>query len=230
MTLILEFKGYEGEIITSEVTGSQRLKYDRKKPFTKEVVYQDYFKPSVEITVPKAYVIPQGRYDVIDLLKLNLVEMRRFEKDTTFSVECYRISNYETRKNAYEGHYPHYNTEVKISDKKVTFRKGDYLISANQPAIRYLLETLEPQAPDSFFNWNFFDTILQQKEGFSPYVFEDEALVILNSNPELKKEFEAKKQSDSNFAKNWYAQLNWIFEHSDHYEKAHMHYPIYRVK
>ena len=229
-TTILEFKGYEGEMITSEVTGSQRLKYDRKKPFTKEVVYQDYFKPSVEITVPKAYVIPQGRYDVIDLLKLNQVEMRRFEKDTTFSVESYRISNYETRKNAYEGHYPHYNTEVKISDKKVTFRKGDYLISTNQPAIRYLLETLEPQAPDSFFNWNFFDTILQQKEGFSPYVFEDEALEILNSNPDLKKEFEAKKQSDSNFAKNWYAQLNWIFEHSDHYEKAHMQYPIYRVK
>jgi hypothetical protein len=35
------------------------------------------------------------------------------------------------------------------------------------------LETLEPEAVDSFFNWNFFDTMLQQKEGYSDYIFED---------------------------------------------------------
>ncbi|MCB0388205.1 MAG: hypothetical protein KDD23_05780, partial [Winogradskyella sp.] len=42
----LKFKGFEGKMITSEVTGSQRLKYDRDKPFTKDVKYQNYFKPS----------------------------------------------------------------------------------------------------------------------------------------------------------------------------------------
>jgi hypothetical protein len=226
----LNFKGYEGERITSEVTGFQRLKYNRNKPFTKEVVYQNYFEPSLEVTIPKAYVVPQGWYNVIELLKLNNVDMKQFSKDTTISIESYRISKYETRKNAYEGHYPHYNTEVELSEKKVTYRTGDYLISTNQPAMRYLLETLEPTAPDSFFNWNFFDTILQQKEGFSPYVFEDEALEILNSNPDLKKEFEAKKRADSNFENNWYAQLNWIFEHTHHYEKAYLQYPIARVR
>lgn len=227
---ILNFKGYEGERITSEVTGFQRLKYNRKKPFTKEVVYQNYFQPSLEVTIPRAYVVPRGWHNVIELLKLNNVEMKRFSKDTTVTIESYRISKYETRKNAYEGHYPHYNTEVELSEKKVTYRTGDYLISTNQPAMRYLMETLEPTAPDSFFNWNFFDTILQQKEGFSPYVFEDEALEILNSNPDLKKEFEAKKLADSNFENNWYAQLNWIFEQTNHYEKAHMQYPITRMR
>jgi hypothetical protein len=227
---ILNFKGYEGEFIKSEITGAKRLKYNRKKPFTKEIVYQNYFKPSIEVTIPKAYVVPQGWHNVIELLKLNNVEMKRFSRDTTITIESYRISKYETRKNAYEGHYPHYNTEVELTEKKVTYRTGDYLISTNQPAMRYLLETLEPNAPDSFFNWNFFDTILQQKEGFSPYVFEDEVLEILNSNPDLKKEFEAKKLSDSNFENNWYLQLNWIFEHTNHYEKAHMQYPITRMR
>lgn len=55
------------------------------------------------------------------------------------------------------------------------------------------MEVLEPEAPDSFFNWNFFDTILQQKEGFSAYVFEDIAKEILDNNPQLKSEFEAKR-------------------------------------
>ncbi len=229
-TTTLNFKGFEGEKITSEITGSERLKYNREKPFIKDVTYQNYFKPSVEVSIPKAYIIPKGLHDVIAILKRNQIEMVRFEKDTIINIESYRIGNFETRKSAYEGHYLHYNTTLTMSEETVAFKKGDYLITTNQPGMRYLLETLEPQSPDSFFNWNFFDTILQQKEGFSPYVFEDESLVILNNNVELKKEFESKKQSDSKFASNWYAQLNWIFERSNHYEKAHMQYPIFRIK
>ena len=225
----LKFKGFEGKMITSEVTGSQRLKYDRDKPFTKDVKYQNYFKPSIQVTVPKAYVVPQGWHDVVELLKLNQVQMKRFEKDTTLTVTSYKIAGFETRKNAYEGHYPHYNTTINASKENITFRKGDYYIATNQPAKRYLLETLEPQAPDSFFNWNFFDTILQQKEGFSPYVFEDTAKVMLDNNDQLRTEFQKKKENDKDFSANWYMQLNWLYQQSIHAEKTYMQYPIYRI-
>ncbi|MBP93510.1 MAG: hypothetical protein CMC55_05270 [Flavobacteriaceae bacterium] len=226
----LNFKGFEGSTITSEVTGNERLKYDRNKPFEKPVSYQNYFKPTTEVTVPKAYIVPQGWHRVIDLLKLNGVQMNRFEKDTILAVESYKIADFETRKSPYEGHYQHYKTSVRASENTTSFRKGDYWISTKQNAIRYLLETLEPQAPDSFFNWNFFDTILQQKEGFSPYVFEDTASELLASNPNLKAEFEAKKQAELQFANNWYAQLNWLYERSNNYEPAYRQYPVYRVK
>ena len=109
------------------------------------------------------------------------------------------------------------------------FRKGDLIVNTRQDGMRYLLETLEPTAVDSFFNWNFFDTILQQKEGFSPYVFEDIALEFLNNNPSVKKEFEEKKSKDRNFRNNWYAQLDWIYKKSPNYEEAHLNYPIFRV-
>jgi hypothetical protein len=226
----LNFKGFEGEFTTSEVTGAMRLKYDRTKSFTKDVKYQNYFKETQSVTIPKAYIIPQGWHNVIDLLKLNHIEMTRFKTDTTLTVESYRIVDYKTRSNAYEGHYPHYNTNLSKKTISITFKKGDYLVSTNQSGIRYLIETLEPQAPDSFFSWNFFDTILQQKEGFSPYVFEDTAKQLLENDAELKAEFNAKKETDERFAANWYEQLNWIFERSNHYEKAHMQYPIYRLK
>lgn len=225
----LQFKGYEGEMITSEITGSKRLKYDRSKPFTKEITYQNYFKPKKQVVIPNTYIIPQGWHNITELLTLNNVEMLPLEKDTTITVEAYTITDYQTRQRAYEGHYPHYNTKVQTEQKTITFRKGDYLVPLDQNAVRYLVETLEPSAPDSFFNWNFFDTILQQKEGFSPYVWEDKALEILESNNDLKIEFETKKQNDDAFANNWYAQLDWLHKQSDHYEKAHLQYPIYRM-
>ncbi|RKE90911.1 M14 family metallopeptidase [Ichthyenterobacterium magnum] len=229
-TTVLNFKGYEGSFIPSEITGAQRLKYDRTKPFTKKVTYQNYFKPSKSIVIPQAYIIPQSLWNVIDLLKLNNVEMTQFKKDTIITVESYKIKDYETRAQAYEGHYQHYNTNVSTNIKALKFIEGDYLIKTNQKAIRYLIETLEPQAPDSFFNWNFFDTILQQKEYFSPYVFEETAKKILATNPELKKEFDLKKSQDATFKTNWYVQLDWIYKHSSNYEKAHLQYPIYRIE
>ena len=76
---------------------------------------------------------------------------------------------------------------------------------------------------------NFFDTILQQKEGFSPYVWEDKALEILNNNPELKATFEQRKKDLPEFNNNWYAQLDWLHKQTEFYEKAHLQYPIYRI-
>ena len=225
----LDFLGYEATSIDSQVTNGKRLKYHRDQPFVKKVKYQNYFKPSVEIKIPKAYIIPKEWYNIIERLKLNQVAMQQLQTAQTIKVESYRISSYETQKNPFEGHYPHFNTQLSSSIEDHQFKPGDYLIAVEQPAIRYLLETLEPQGPDSFFNWNFFDSILQQKEHFSPYVFEDIAEQMLKDNPQLKAEFKQKQQSDQAFKENWYAQLDWLHKRSPHYEKSHMQYPIYRI-
>ncbi len=226
---VLNFKGYEAEQFTSEVTGLPRLKYNRDKPFTKETVYQDYFYPADTVDVPAAYLIKQSWKGVIERLDANKIQYIPLKKDTTLTVETYRIVDYDTRNVPYEGHYLHSNTQVAKNTEQVHFREGDLLVPTRQPGIRYLLETLEPQGTDSFFNWNFFDTVLQRKEGFSPYVFEDVALEMLQSDSLLQQEFEAKKEAELNFANNWYAQLNWIFERSEHFEEAYLTYPIYRV-
>ena len=229
-TTTLNFKGYEGHLIESNITGLNRLKYDKTKPFTKEVNYQNYYKPSIEVEIPNAYIIPQGWHSVIDLFKLNAVEMRILKQDSTITVESYKIDDYKTRQNAYEGHYPHYNITVTKNNQNMTFKRGDVIIKTAQPSFRYIMETLEPQASDSFFSWNFFDTILQQKEGFSPYVWEDIALELITNNPKLKAEFENKKKNEKDFGENWYNQLDWIHKQSEYYEKAHLQYPIYRIK
>jgi hypothetical protein len=225
----LNFKGYVADTIKSETTGFKRLKYNRDMPFTKKVDYQDYFIPSDSVKIAEAYIIGKQWTSVIDILRLNKIDYKLFKKDTTIAVESYKIANYETVNNPYEGHYLHYNTQTNtiISQQKVY--AGDILVPSNQLGFRYLLETLEPSAVDSFFNWNFFDTILQQKEGFSPYVFEDTALALLQNDSVLRNKFNAKKQMEKEFSENWYAQLNWLFKRSKHYEKAHMQYPVFRL-
>ena len=228
-TSILNFKGFEADTLTSEITGFPRLKYDRNRPFVKEVQYQNYFTQIDSIKIPKAYVIKKGWAKIISRLELNNIDYSVLQKDTVLTVESYKIDDYKTLEQPYEGHYLHYGTTVVKSSEQLQFRQGDLVVPTDQLGFRYLLETLEPMAVDSFFNWNFFDTILQLKEGFSPYVFEDIAFDILENNATLKKEFESKKNSDIDFSENWYAQLNWLYKRSKYYEAAHMQYPVYRI-
>ena len=99
----------------------------------------------------------------------------------------------------------------------------------NQSANRFLAEVLEPTAADSYFAWNFFDAIMGQKEGYSGYAFEDIAAGYLKNNALLQKKLEEKRNSDSTFAKNGRAQLNFVYENSPWYEPAYLQYPVYRV-
>lgn len=225
----LDFLGYEGTTEKSEVTTGSRLKYHHDKPFEKKVDYFNQMIASSFVEVPEYFVVPKGFWPVINRLKENKIKFKRLAKDSIIEVRVKHISKFETRTNAYEGHYPHYNTNTMSSIDNIQFYKGDYLIPLNQEGMRYLMETLEPEAIDSFFNWNYFDTILQQKEGFSSYVFEDYALEFLNDHPKIKSEFNQKLKSDSDFASKPYVQLRWIFTHSNLYEKAHMRYPIFAI-
>lgn len=225
----ITFMGFEAEVIDSKITGGKRLRYDRSKPFTKDIPFFRHYKPALTITAPEFYFIPQAWHDVIHRLAINGVQLHRFEKDTVMEVEAYYISDYETRTNwNSNGHQLHSEVNVRTEKQHIQFYQGDYIVPVNQPINQFLIEMLEPQATDSYFAWNFFDSILQRKEYFSTYIFEDFALEMLNSNPELKAEFEEKQRNDKQFAANAYAQLNFLYERSPFFEKGFMRYPIFR--
>ena len=223
------FKGYEAKYKPSEVSGKMRLYYDRNKPFEKKVDFYDTYTSTKSVTIPSYYVIPRSEHRILEHLKRNSIKYALLQKDSTIAVESYKIADFKTVKNPYEGHYLHFDTEVKKQSVQKIFSKGDILVSTKQDGVKYLLETLEPEAVDSFFNWNFFDAILGQKEHYSEYVFEDTAAELLKRNAKLKTEFEKKKQEDSEFANDGKAQLNWVYKNSPFYEPTHLQYPIYRI-
>ncbi len=224
----LEFMGYEAVITTSTVTGNDLMTYDRGQPFTKKTVYRNHFVGTDSVAIPDYYIVPQGQWKVIELMRRNNIQMEFISQDTTLSVSKYRLDNYRTANSAYEGHYPHSNVVVKEEVVDLRFRESDILIPTQQPGFRYIMETLEPTAQDSFFKWNFFDTIVQQKESVSTYVFEATAGKILEENQTLKKQFDSIKKVDADFRKSNYRQLEWIHKRSPNYEPAHLNYPIYK--
>lgn len=226
----IDFKGYEPGFKTSLVSGLPVLFYDRTKPFTKKIKFFNTYTGQNIVSKPKAYIIPQGWWKVIDILTLNGVKMEMLKKDSIIEVNAFRIENLKAMPNAYEGHHKNTKVEGKWNKEKVPFLKGDYVIWLNQEANRYLIEMLEPMGDDSFLSWNFFDGVMQAKEYYSDYRWNPVAEKFLEQNPTLREELENKKKSDSTFANSSAAQLDFVFKRSPWYEPTHKRYPVFRIE
>ncbi len=226
---LINFKGYEQAYKPSEATGLQRMYYDRSKPYTSRVKFFNVFNPYNFVTAPKAYILPKGWQAVADLLILNNIKLYPIINDTIIEVEAYHIDDYKSLPRPYEKHHKNSGVKISVMKQKIKFLKGDYYIPMNQRGNRFIVEMLEPTGDDSYFAWNYFDAILQQKEGYSDYRWEDLAAEVLKNNPTLKNNLEEKKKADSKFAANGSAQLDYIYKNSPYYEPAHNRYPVYRL-
>ncbi len=156
--------------------------------------------------------------------------MHQVDRDTTIEVSVYFIDSYETGPYPYEKHYYHKKIKVHWGRQYVQLVKGDYLVPTAQPAKRYITEVLEPTGTDAFLAWGYFDGILQQKEYFSDYVFEDRAAEMLRKDKHLKALLEAAKKKYPQLANSTAAQLNFIYEHSPYHEPEYKRYPVYRIE
>lgn len=225
----IEFLGFEHGYKPSGVSGLPRLFYDRNKPKTIKLKYFNDYIPSDSVNMPMAYVIPVAYKEIIDRLNWNHINMKTIQRDTMVSCMVSYIVDYKTVKDPYEGHYLHSQVKTRDTILKMSLKAGDKMVLVNSMNVDFLSATLEPKSPDSYFCWNFFDGILQQKEGYSAYVFEDRAVEILSKNHDLKLQLYEKQKTDPSFAQNAGAQLDWVYKHSEYYEPSHKRYPIYRI-
>jgi hypothetical protein len=223
------FKGYESRMIPSNITGKSRLFYDREQPYSRQIPFYNYYEPFLMVEKPDFYIIPQAWTEVIERLKANGVQFKRFQKDTTLTVEVYYVENYNTSQRPNNGRYSHSNIQIRRDFQEIDFYCGDYVIETNQMANNYIVQTLEPHATDSYFSWNFFDAILSRKEYFSAYIFEEYAEEFLKNNPFVKADLDERRKNDAAFADNAYAQLNFIYERSPFFEKSYLRVPVYRL-
>ncbi|MDP9991613.1 hypothetical protein J2W28_002790 [Variovorax boronicumulans] len=222
------FKGYEAVYSPSSLGNYQRLSYDRNQPWEKDIPYFDRFVEEVAVAAPKAYLVPQAWREVIVRLEWNGVALRRLEEDQVFeNARVYRIEHVAPRPGPYEGHMFHDEVTLVPRTETVHARAGDVWISLDQPKARYIVETLEPEAHDSFFRWGFFNGVLEKKESFSAYVFEDTAHRMLEEEPALKAGFEAWKKNNPDKFGDLQAVLGFIFAHGQrHAEAGWRRYPV----
>lgn len=224
-----EFAGYEAGYKKSLVTGKDRLFYDTNKPFSKKIPMYWEYNCTDSAAKPIYYLIPQGWTVIIEKLKKNQVPMEWIGTDRSIEVSAYKILDYKSSAVPYEGH--HMKRNVKVDSFKYTrqFYKGDVMVRTGTRFDYFLSTVLEPTSVDSYFAWGFFDSMLNQKEWFSDYVWEDKAYDILQKDPTLQKDFNDKKQSDTAFVNSSWDQLYYIYKHSSNFEAGFMEYPIYKV-
>ena len=226
----MEFRGYEPDTNqVSRVTGLVRTGYDKSRPFTDSIEYFNNYVPSEKVKVPEFYVVPQAWKPVLERLKLNDVRYTLLERDTLLEVTVDYLEEVSGATRPYNGHYYHDKVATRSEIQKVRFYAGDWLIPVRKKAMRYLVEMLEPKAKDSFFRWNFFDAVLDQREYFSPYGFEENALRTLKEFPDLEKKLRARRAEDPLFAKDHYAQMAFIYHNSPWAEKSWKRYPVGRI-
>ena len=224
------FKGYEAQYSPSLLGNYTRLSYDRTRPWERDIKYFNSFPADITVKAPRAYVIPQAWREAIERLEWNGVKMERIDAEKTVDVQCYHIKSVSSRANAYEGHMFHDDVQLEKRNLRVTLRPGDVWIPLDQDNARYAVETLEPQAHDSFFRWGFFNSVLEKKEAYSDYVFEDHAMELLRDEPELKAKFEAWKAENQSLLGNQEAVLDFIFASCQRYaEPEWRRYPVYSV-
>jgi hypothetical protein len=224
------FLGYEAVRVPSAVTGHQRLAYLRNRPYRKIIPYFNNYLAVDSVSIPEAYVIPQAWHQVIERLEWNGVKLRRFNKEARIPAEVSYVESWESLRSPYEGHFLHHSVKTQHVWTHVRVMPGDYWVEVDSQNSLFLASVLTAEAPDSYFAWNFFDGILQQKEGYSAYVFEDVALRLLEEDSVLAEAFALRKSHDPLFAADPRAQLNWIYKNSAYYERTHCLYPVFSIR
>jgi hypothetical protein len=120
------FKGFEAESRKSEISGLSRLYYNRSKPFETKIKFYNHYEPKIIVKRPIAYILPQGWWKVVELLKANKVNMVPLSKDTIIEIEAYHIDDYKTSPRQAEAH--HINSDVVVSPSVKKSHSGRAII------------------------------------------------------------------------------------------------------
>lgn len=210
---MIEFKGYGRGTSKSLLTDEEFGDYDYSKPFTKMVPYYDNFKTEISVSKPAYYILPQAWAEVVDRLKINKVEMFRLSKDTSLTVNAYYIENHKWARRANNGHFFNSEFTTRTESQKIDYYAGDYVIPVNQDCNQLIVNQLEPLGADSYFRWNYFDNIMENREWFSPHpVLEAKMVAYMEKHPEVRKDLEKAISENPDMANSRYAQMGYLYE------------------
>jgi hypothetical protein len=222
------FKGFEWYDEYSEIIGSTVRKYTNK-PIEIEIPIFNQAKSLKKIFVPKAYLIPQEFQSIIKILDYHQIKYSQLQSSKKNKVERYRFSNVAFAPRPYEGRQlPSFSTIC--FEEEVTLPKGTYFVPTNQRALRVIVNLLEPDAPDSFVHWGFFNAFFERKEYAEAYVMEPFAKMMIENNQTLRNEFYKRLESDEKFRNDPLGRLDFFYRKSPFFDQGENVYPIMRLK
>jgi hypothetical protein len=221
------FKGFEWSDEYSELTGSTVRKYT-SKPMEIEIPIFNKANSEKKISAPVAYLIPQQFSEVIDVIKAHQIKFNVLKSTKTVKVEKYGFQDVQFAPRPYEGRQlPSFKCNSFI--EKVDVEAGTLIVYTNQRQLRVIVNLLEPEAPDSFVRWGFFNAFFERKEYAEAYVMEPYAKQMMKGDVSLRNEFYNKLNEDELFRNDGGERLDFFYKRSPFYDKGENVYPIMRL-
>ncbi len=223
----LEFLGYAYQREKSAVTGAMWVRYDDTVKKVWKVPYFEAQVPALTLRAPQlGYVIPPPHAAWMKE-KLSLHGIVTQELSVALSdvqVGVFRgAPQFSTQ--SYEG-----RQTLKVNGEWKTERLSipgkALLVPIAQAKAALVMHLLEPNAPDSFLQWGFFNAHFERKEYLEAYLTEAFAREQLQK-PEVKAAFEA-AMKDEAFAKSTEAKLAFFADRHPSADGLRNRYPVFR--
>ncbi|MBC7909866.1 MAG: M14 family metallopeptidase, partial [Pyrinomonadaceae bacterium] len=222
-----QLKAVESRSELSEVSGAVRVVYGTK-PLDLTVPLYDETRTTKSVSTPLFYIVPPQWHDAIEVLKAHGLRLQKLTEPATIEVESYRFSEVKWAASSFEGRVmPSYKT-ASVREQRI-FPAGSVVVPMAQPAARVALHLLEPDAPDSFVAWGFFNAIFEEKEYAEDYVMEKLAREMMAKDENLRREFEQRVANDPKFAASASERLRFFYMRSPYWDKYLNLYPVGRI-
>jgi hypothetical protein len=227
----ISFPGYAYRTEKSDVSGAPWIQYDPAKPEEWKVPLFDELKPKLSVTAPLGgYVVPPAHAGwMAEKLKLHGISFRKLARALPAGeVETFRATSQEFGKKSYEGHLT-LKVQGAWAKENREVPAGSLFVPIRQPLARLAMQLLEPQAPDSYLSWGFFNTAFEPKEYMEAYVAEKFARELMARDPAVKAEFEKRLKEDAELAKSPEKRLEFFYRKHPSFDERLGLYPVFRL-
>ena len=153
--------------------------------------------------------------------------MEAIRQARAVDVDTIRFTGFSTSPPG-EGRVPFTATGLRHERRTEMYPPGSVRVATDQPLGALVTYLLEPESDDSFFAWGFFTEILQRVEYMEPYAIAPMAERMLESDPQMRAEFEKRLTDDSAFAESPLRRLQYFYERSPFYDDRYLLYPVGR--
>jgi len=226
----IEFRGFEYTREPSAVSGALMTRYDNKRPQVWRIPLLDEVRPAVTITAPRGgYIVPAAHAAwVSEKLAIHGIRSQRIDAALPSApIQAYRATKASPVPGTFEGRTI-LQLEGNWSNETREIPAGSLFVPIAQPNARLLITLFEPQDPDSFVRWGFFNSAFERKEYMEAYVAEQVAEEMLKRDPAIKREFERRLASDPAFANSPLERLDFFYRKHPSWDERYNLYPVYR--
>jgi murein tripeptide amidase MpaA len=213
----------------SEITGSPVTRFTAEKDDISTVIH-DGIDTTAEGQEPLGFLIPSAWKEIADELTLHGVVMERTTKALDQEFETWRFTDVKYGAASFEGGVM-VDYAMHPVHEKILVPAGSYWVPMHQQRARLIMALLHPAAPDALIRWGFAGSIFQTmgRIGAAEYLTVPIANKLAVEKPELMQEFQAKLKSDSTFAADPLARVQWWVSRSSYQPSAVNRYPVLQV-